>query len=225
MTENLSSSSESLNYFQLFSPSKSLPPLSIDPDFRQKLDNSPPWPPVVSVERPLNVTPRPPDRTAIKSEPSDDKSSRTKDSSLARQGQGNMKSAPKGPKYVMVDVKSPQDCIPDPLYQELVKVTDDHILAGLDLDMAHIRYSELKEHQKVIEWELKKLEREWPSLIESHVASDARLKETCGRVAEEGGPRGFMLINAVQRNRYTSFVGLTQYLPVKSRLQKMGYMI
>jgi hypothetical protein len=125
----------------------------------------------------------------------------------------------------MVDVKSPQDCVPDPLYQELVKATDDHILAGLDLDMAHIRYTELKEHQKVIEWELKKLEREWPSLIESHVASDVRLKETCGRVAEEGGSRGFMLINAVQRNRYTSFVGLTQYLPVKSRLQKMGYMI
>ena len=59
MTENLSSSSETLNYFQLFSPSKSLPPLSIDPDFRQKLDNSPPWPPVVSAERPLNATPRP----------------------------------------------------------------------------------------------------------------------------------------------------------------------
>jgi hypothetical protein len=62
MTDNLRSSSESLNYFQLFSTrdsSKSLPPLSIDPDFRQKLDNSPPWPPVVSVERPLSATPRP----------------------------------------------------------------------------------------------------------------------------------------------------------------------
>ncbi|KAK7029037.1 hypothetical protein VNI00_014747 [Paramarasmius palmivorus] len=122
----------------------------------------------------------------------------------------------------MADTKSPQDCISDLLYEELLHNTDTHILAGLDLDIAHIRYHELKDQQKVIEWELKKLEREWRALAESHATADVCLKETCSRVVDEGGRRGDKLVKAVQKQRYTSFVDLPQYTPVKSRLLVSG---
>ncbi|KAI3621855.1 hypothetical protein WG66_016019 [Moniliophthora roreri] len=225
----MSSPLSSIDYFQLFptqSSGKALPLFSLDPKATQKLEDSPPWPPVVSTPGKAlgaTATPQPLEETQDKSrrrEFSDEESNRSVNTPRG----GATRSAPKAPIYVMVDVKS-QNCVSDSLYQELVRVTDNHILAGLDLDMAHIRYSELKEQMKVIEWELKKLERQWPALIESHVASDAHLKETCGRVVEEGGSRGFALINGVQRHRYTSFVGLPQYIPVKMRLQRMGYAI
>jgi hypothetical protein len=119
----------------------------------------------------------------------------------------------------MVEAGSPQNCVSDSLYQELLQATDAHILAGLDLDLAHIRYSELREQQKAIEWEVKKLEREWPTLVECHVATNSHLKEKRSLVMEEGGyDRGSALVHTVQKQRLTSFVDLPQYASVKARV-------
>ncbi|KAL0570195.1 hypothetical protein V5O48_011769 [Marasmius crinis-equi] len=167
-------------------------------------------------ERVPKVTCKPEKDDNSESRPRDDSGSDLNATSVSR---GSMD--PTGP-----EIADPSFCISDTLYRDLTKDTEAFILAGLDMDVAHLRYSELKEQQKAIEWELRKMERQWVSLVDTHSASDARLVDTRQRVFLEAGRHGgHLLTQGVYRQRYVSFVGLPQYALVKMRLQQMGYVV
>ncbi|KAK7026710.1 hypothetical protein VNI00_015483 [Paramarasmius palmivorus] len=118
---------------------------------------------------------------------------------------------------------------PDPipishdLYTSLMSAVDAHTLAGLDLDLSNARHKELVRQQQGIEWEIGKIVREWPVLTNCHITTEAQLREVTDRVLKEGGLLGPRFIEGVQRGRFTYYIDLPQYYPIKYNWAKAGY--